>query len=164
MFGKPAPAVVEPDPHSAIALPSQEQAATPDLIPLSHLRLDLDPGEPWHSFLGRRGIRFVADHIGRDAISHSDARRLLDEHREAELKKQRHLALVEAEAIEADRLWRASLPKGLTVDRIPEGATYGDLVQQAARDALPRRRSMLEESLAGQSMTYHPLPSGQDES
>jgi hypothetical protein len=26
-----------------------------DLIPLSVLRLDLDPGEPWYSFLGRRG-------------------------------------------------------------------------------------------------------------
>jgi hypothetical protein len=38
-----------------------------DLIPLSILRLDLDPGEPWPLFLGRRGIAFRPDRIGRDA-------------------------------------------------------------------------------------------------
>jgi hypothetical protein len=49
----------------------------------------------------------------------------------------------------------ASLPKGLPVSAIPEGATYGDMVQQAELDGLPRRRSLLEESLGGDTMVFH---------
>ena len=32
---------------------------------------------------------------------------------------------------------------------IPERATYGDVVRQAEKDARPKRRSMLEDALAG---------------
>lgn len=73
--------------------------------------------------------------------------------------------MVEQEAIEADRLWGASLPKGLPVSAIPEGATYGDVVRQATLDALPRRVSPLPEALGGDTLTDHPLPaSSADES
>jgi hypothetical protein len=34
---------------------------------------------------------------------------------------------------------------------------------QSAQDARPRQRSMLEESLAGESMTYHPYGPDSDE-
>jgi hypothetical protein len=40
-----------------------------------------------------RGIRFVSDSIGRDAISAGDAQRLLAEQREHELRKQAVLKL-----------------------------------------------------------------------
>jgi hypothetical protein len=53
-----------------------------DLIPLSHLALDLPtPAEGWANFLGRRAIAFVPDDLGRDCVRRQDARRL-DEHRE----------------------------------------------------------------------------------
>jgi hypothetical protein len=72
--------------------------------------------------------------------------------------------LAEQEAAEADAAWRATLPRGLPVSAIPEGASYGDVVRQAEKDAQPRRRSMLEESLAGQAMTFHSLAPTPDES
>jgi hypothetical protein len=127
-----------------------------DLVPLSHLALDLPvPVEGWANFLGLRGIVIRPDDLGRDSVSHSDARRLLDERREHELRTAKHLKLVEQEAIERDQQWRASLPKGLPVSAIPEGATYGNMVQQAELDGLPRRRSLLEESLGGDTMVFH---------
>jgi hypothetical protein len=66
-----------------------------DLIPLSVLRLDLDPGEAWPSFLGRRGIAFQPDRCGRDSITVTDAARLIAERRAQELKKQQHLKVAE---------------------------------------------------------------------
>jgi hypothetical protein len=133
------------------------------LIPLSHLALDFGvPPEGWPVYLGRRGIVFRPS-IGRDAISAGDAQRLVFERREAELRKQRHLKAVEAEAIERDRQWRASLPRGVPVSAIPEGATYGAVVRQAELDGRPRRRSLLEESLGGDTMVFHSLPSTPDE-
>jgi hypothetical protein len=90
-------------------------------------------------------------------LANAAARRLLDERRADELRKARHLAVVEQEAIEADRLWRASLPRGVPLSGIPDGATYGDVVRQAELEALPRRRSLLEESLGGDTMVFHPI-------
>ena len=53
-----------------------------DLVPLSHLALDLPvPAEGWSNYLGRRAIAFVPDDLGRDCVRRQDARRL-DEHRE----------------------------------------------------------------------------------
>jgi hypothetical protein len=85
-----------------------------DLIPLTHVGLELGvPAEGWPSFLGRRGIRFVSDRIGRDAISAGDAQRLLAERRADELRRRAVLKVQDAEAEEKDRAWRAALPKGL---------------------------------------------------
>jgi hypothetical protein len=129
-----------------------------ELIPVSHLALDLpEPAEGWAVFLGSRGISFRSDSIGRDAVTVGDARRLLDERRADELRKQRHLALVEQEVIEADRLWRAQIWRGVPADALPVGVSASSAILQAAKDAQPRRRSMIEESFAGQSMTYHSL-------
>jgi hypothetical protein len=121
------------------------------------------PAEGWANFLGRHAIAFVPDDIGRDSIRRGDAQKLLHEHRANEIRKARLRELAEQEAVEADQQFRASLPRGVPVSAIPEGATYGDVVRQAALDARPRRRSMLEESLAGQAMTFHslaPTPDG----
>jgi hypothetical protein len=142
----------------AVAVEPASPVEPDDLVPLSHLQLDLpQPVEGWPTFLGLRGVVIRPDDLGRDSVSHGDARRLLDERRADELRKQRHLAVVEQEAIEADRLWRASLPRGVPVSGIPEGATYGDVVRQAELEALPRRRSLVEESLGGDTMVFHPI-------
>jgi hypothetical protein len=113
-----------------------------ELIPLSVLRLDLDPGEPWHVFLGRRGVVIRPDHIGRDSVSSGDAARLIAERREHDVRKARHLAVVEQEAIEADQRFRASLPRGVPVSAFAGDVSYGELVAAAEAAGVPRRRSL----------------------
>jgi hypothetical protein len=127
-----------------------------DLIPLTVLKLDLDPGEPWHSFLGRRGIRFVPDHIGRDAISAGDAQRLLDEKREDLLRQAALRRTQEAEAIADDQRRRAQIWKGLPAVDLPVGVSASDAMVAAAKDAQPRRESVLQHALANTGeMEYH---------
>jgi hypothetical protein len=110
-----------------------------DLIPLSVLQLDLDPGEPWPLFLGRRGIAFRPDRIGRDAVTAGDAQRLIAERREQELKKQQHLKVAEEEAVEADRVRFAQIWQGAPWYEVPHGVTPAAAMLQAAKDARPRR-------------------------
>jgi len=135
----------------------------PPTVPLSHLELELDrPVEGWPIFLGARGVKIIGDDLGRDSVARHDARRLLDERREQQVRQAALARLAEQEAVAADERRRALIWKGLPVDAMPSDALPASVMLQAAKDAQPRRRSMLEESLAGQSMTYHPLPSGQD--
>jgi hypothetical protein len=150
---------------AAVEAPAVEPCAHP--VPLAELERDLGgvPPDGWALHLGKRGVVIVPDDLGRDSVSRGDARRIFDERREHEVRKARRLSVVEQEAIEADRLWRASLPKGLPVSAIPEGATYGDVVRQATLDAQPRRVSPLQEALGSGTLTYHTLPaSSADES
>jgi hypothetical protein len=134
-----------------------------DLVPLSILRLDLDPGEPWPLFLGRRGIAFRPDRIGRDAVTAGDAQRLIAEKREQELKKQRHLKVAEEEAVEADRLRRAQIWKGVAADLMPDGVAPAAAMLQTARDAQPKRTTPLEEALSNSgTLTYHPMQDGDE--
>lgn len=149
-------------PAAEITEPARDVAD--GLIPLSHFALDYpQPVEGWAVFLGRKAIAFLPDDLGRDCIRYGDAKRLLDEHRANEIRKARLRQLTEQEAVEADRQFRARLPRGVPVSAIPEGATYGDVVRQAEKEARPRRRSLLEESLAGQAMTFHSLAPTPDE-
>jgi hypothetical protein len=151
--------------RSTATEPAPVEVVPADLIPLSHFALDHpQPPEGWSNFLGRRGITFRPDDLGRDCIRRRDAQMLLDEKRANEIRVARLREVAEREALEADQQFRARLPRGLPVSAIPEGATYGDVVRQAALDARPRRRSMLEESLAGQAMTFHSLAPAEDES
>jgi hypothetical protein len=127
------------------------------LIPLSHLELDLPrPPEGWADFLGRRAIAFVPDDLGRDCVRRQDARRLLDEQRANQLRAAKLRQLAEAEAVEADQLRRASIWRGAPA---MEGVSAAALMLQADKDAQPKRRSVLQEALAGsETLTYHPLP------
>jgi hypothetical protein len=149
--------VAEPGPGSEVTV-----SEISDLIPLSHLALDLDPGEPWPLFLGRRGIAFKPDRIGRDAVAVGDAARLIAEKREHELRTQAVLRMQEAAAIAADELRRAQLWPGVSAELLPVGVSAGDAMAQAARESLPKRRSLVEDSLAGEGTTYHPWPSESD--
>jgi hypothetical protein len=130
-----------------------------DLIPLSVLQLDLDPGEPWPLFLGRRGIAFRPDAIGRDAISAGDAQRLLAERRAEELRKRAVLRVAEEEAVAADQARRALIWKGVAADRMPDGVPPAAVMLQNDRDLQPKRTSPLEEALTNSpGMTYHEWP------
>jgi hypothetical protein len=136
-----------------------------DYVPLSVLALDLGgvPAEGWADFLGRRAIAFVPDSLGRDSVTAKDARILLDEHRENQLRAVKHRQRQEQQAIENDERRRAQIWKGLPADRLPVGVGAATALLAAAKDARPRRRTPLEESLAGQSMTFHSFPAAEDE-
>ena len=155
--------------HGAVAEAEEIEQGTygrtnDDLIPLSVLQLDLDPGEPWPLFLGRRGIAFRPDRIGRDAVTAGDAQRLIAERREQELKKQRRLKVAEEEAVEADRVRFAQIWKGVPADLMPVGVPPAAVMLQNDRDSQPRRQSVLEASLANSdTLTYHEWPK-EDES
>ena len=157
MFNKTTAAAVEPAADSNLS--------HPELIPVSHLALDLSvPAEGWHAYLSSRSIEIFIDDLGRSAIARVDARRLFDEHRENEARKAEMRAVAEREAIESDRQWRASLPHGLPWYDVSDGVLPVVAMTQAARDAQPKRLSPLQEALSGQSLTYHPLPVQGDES
>ena len=84
-----------------------------DSIPLSVLQLDLDqPAEGWTDYLSARNVAVELDDIGRLVITRVDARKLLDERREAEARAAELRAKQEQQAIEQDRQFRAQLPKG----------------------------------------------------
>src|SRR5215217_812644 len=107
-----------------------------ELIPLSVLALDLPvPSEGWANFLGRRAIAFVPDDLGRDCVSRSDARRLLDEKREAEIRAAKLRQLQEQLAVEADQLRRSQIWQGIPADHLPVGATPASVMLAAAKDA-----------------------------
>jgi hypothetical protein len=127
------------------------------------LELDLAaPVEGWGAFLASRGIEVVLDDIGRLSISRGAARQLFAEKREAEAHAREVAARREREAIEADQQRRAQIWGGAPA---VEGVSAAALMLQADKDAQPKRRSVLQEALAGsETLTYHPLPKLEDES
>ena len=133
------------------------------LIPLSVLALDLPvPSEGWANYLGRRAIAFVPDDLGRDCVRRQDARRLLDERRADELWRRAVARQQEQEAVEADRVRFASIWKGVAADALPVGVSAGDAMLEAARQSRPKRRSLLEDAFAGETV-FHALPANPDE-
>ena len=134
-----------------------------ETVPLSVLKLDLDPGEEWATFLGRRAIAIVPDALGRDAIGHDAARRLLDERRADELRRRKLAALQREQEEEADKLRRAQIWRGLTAVDLPVGVSASTAMLAAAKDSQPRRRSPVAEVLDGQGMTYHSYQTAGDE-
>jgi hypothetical protein len=129
-----------------------------DVIPLSHLELDLvAPVEGWTVFLAARGVEVTLDDIGRMSVSRGDARQLLIEQREAEVRRREKAAELERQAVERDRAWRAQLGGGIPANAIPDGVAPAAAMLQAAVDARPRRTSVLQEALAGEALTFHPI-------
>ena len=134
------------------------------LIPLSVLELDLAaPPLGWNVYLAGRGIAVVDDDISRPAVARADARMLIAEQREAEARGREKAAELERQAIEADQLRRAQIWKGLPSDQLPVGAHPAAAMLAAAQDARPRRTSVLQEALAGESLTFHSFGSTPDE-
>ena len=139
-------------------------------IPLSHLELDMPaPTSGWLIELDRRGIAVVSVDVGRLAVSRDDARQLLSEHRvQQEADEARRRAVREKQerkAVEADRAFRAALPKGLPWYEMPDGVSPAEAWRAAELAAQPKRTSVLEETLSNSgTMVYHPLPSTSGES
>jgi hypothetical protein len=156
MFRNAAP-VTEPD------APDDVGTAVPtNLIPLSVLQLDLDPpAGGWDAYLTGRGVGIAVDDIGRKAISRADARQLFDEKREAEARAREIAQRQEHRAVERDRAFRAALPTGLHWTELPPGVSAAEVWAAAERDAQPKRRTPLEDALAGDGMVYRPLRDGE---
>jgi hypothetical protein len=153
MFKASAPA------PAAVPVSEPVEVDRDELIPLSHLSLDLPtPPEGWPVYLGRRGVSFTSDDLGRDSVSRGDAKRLLDEARADELRRRAQREVAEQAAVEADQLRRARIWQGVPASAIPEGVSAGDAMAQAAKDGVPRRRSMVEEAFEGSGTTFHPWP------
>jgi hypothetical protein len=158
MFHSTAP-VAEPAPDVDVVM---DPADVP--VPLSHLALDLpEPPGGWVAYLAGRGVEVTLDDIGRLSVPRDAARMLLTEHREAEAAHARKRAELDRQAVEADQLRRAQIWRGVPADRLPADVHPASVMLQAVVDSRPRRRSMLEESLAGDSLTFHPIgPDGNE--
>ena len=159
MFGtKTAIESVQVDPVQ----PEPPRVAGPiETVPLSVLKLDLDPGEEWATFLGRRAIAIVPDALGRDSIGHDAARRLLDEKREAELRARALRRLAVQEAVERDWVRRESLGQGV---KVPDGLSYAEAIHQAELDSQTYRprASVVADALDNSGMTFHPIRGGDE--
>jgi hypothetical protein len=128
-------------------------------VPLSHLELDLPaPVEGWAVFLAGRGVEVTLDDIGRMSVSRGDARQLLIEQREAEARKREVLERNEQQAIEADRVRRASIWGGVPATAFPDGVSAASVMLTAAQDARPRRQSPLQHALTNSGeLVFHSL-------
>jgi hypothetical protein len=152
-----------------VAEPVHDEAGTAvpaELIPLSHLELDLPaPTTGWLIELDRRGVKILTDDLGRLAVSRADARMLLDEQREDEARRREAAERQEQQAIEADRLRRASIWSGLPATAIPEGVSAASAMFAADRDAQPRRQSPLQHALSNEGgIVFHPIQGDEDQS
>jgi hypothetical protein len=152
--------------------PTHQDVDPAELIPVSHLALDLPvPAESWSVYLHGRNIPVVVDDIGRDAISRDAARQLFTEHRENQVRarevaaRQEQQAIEqEQQAIEQDQRFRARLYRGQPWHAFPPGVTAGEAWAQAEKDSRPRRRSVLEDALTNQGTVFHPVRHDADES
>ena len=109
----------------------------------------------WAAYLNNIGVEIVEDGIGRSA----DARLLISQHRADEARKAEVRAESERRAVEADQRWRASLGHGV---KVPDGMTYVEAAQSAELDRLaggyrPGRRSLVEDVLDNDGMSFHPI-------
>jgi hypothetical protein len=145
-------------------VPASDVVVPAELIPISHLALDApEPSVGWTAYLNANGVEVVVDDVGRSAISRVAARQLFDEHREAEARKAEKRAAAERVAVEQDRRRRASIWGGVPADAVPPGVAPAAAMLQAAVDSRPRRRSVLEDALAGEGATFHPIRHDADE-
>jgi hypothetical protein len=127
------------------------------LISVSVLALDLPAPTVggWHAYLAAKGIRVVSDDVGRDCVSRGDAARLFGEKREDEVRRAALARLAEQEAVEDDQRRRALIWKGLPADAMPSDASPASVMLQAAKDARPRRQSMVEAAFANDGTVMH---------
>ena len=92
------------------------------------------------------------------SVSRGDARQLLIEQREAEARKREVLERNEQQAIEADRVRRASIWGGVPATAFPDGVSAASVMLTAAQDARPRRQSPLQHALANSGeLVFHSL-------
>ena len=138
---------------------------TPELIPLSVLRLEL-PDLDTARLAGREDVDVVTDSIGRLAISLDAARMLLAERAAAEERRAELLRRADEQAVEYDRQYRARIGAGITPDAYA-GMSYAEAALSAQLDGLgyaPRASVVADvfDNPAG-TMVFHPTISRPDE-
>jgi hypothetical protein len=94
------------------------------------------------------------------SISRVAARQLFNEQREAEVRRRERAAELERQAVEQDRLRRASLPTGIPAGLIPDGLAPAEAMVLAGESSGPRAKSVREQLLerelgSGESMVFH---------
>jgi hypothetical protein len=97
--------------------------------------------------LASRGIDVIDDCIGRAAITAADARMLITEKREAEVRNREAMERREAQLIQQDRLRRASLPTGIPAGMVPDGLRPAEAMMLAGESSAPRAMSVREQLL-----------------
>jgi hypothetical protein len=140
--------------------PAPDVKVPAELIPLVVLELSLAAPVEWAAFLADRGMSIIIDDIGRPSVSRSDARLLLTEQREAEVRRREKAAELERQAVEQDRLRRASLPTGIPAGMVPDGLAPAEAMMLAGESSAPRAKSVREQLLerelgSGESMVFH---------
>jgi hypothetical protein len=139
-----------------------------ELVPLAQLCVEgfgyghplvVTPRDAVDALAAQLDGEVVLDDLGRRCVSRETARRLFAERAEAE-RRQREAQQRHEEEL-AEQAANNSPRGGVPADRIPDGVSPAAAMLQAALDAEPRRRSVLEEALANSdSLTYHPVRGG----
>jgi hypothetical protein len=144
--------------------PAPDVKVPAELIPLVVLELSLAAPVEWAAFLADRGMSIIIDDIGRASVARSDARQVLTEERENEVRRREKAAELERQAVEADQQRRAQIYAGIPAAAIPADVHPARAMLEASRDARrPRRVSPLQEALSGESMTYHSFPTAPED-
>jgi hypothetical protein len=148
-------------------LPQTGDEPAADLVPVSHLELDLAaPVDGWLAELERRGVEIVEDDIGRQAVARDVARMLISEHRENLARQREAVERNERLAEQRDREFRARLWGGIPADHLPIGVAPAAAMLQAAKDLQPKRMTPLQHALSNTGeMVYHslsPVPDGDE--
>ena len=140
---------------------SQQGGVAPaiDPVPLVILELSLGgvPDGGWSDYLGRRGMPMIPDSLGRDSVSHSHARQILDEARETELRRQKVAAVVQEQVDEQHRAEAAKVWKGISALDVPVGMTLGEMFFATEHGSRPRRKNPVEAALDGDGAVYYPI-------
>jgi hypothetical protein len=150
-----------PDGHGAVAAPVED----PALVPLAELASEFGwdsplittPRDAIDVLAGRFAGEVVLDDLGRRCVSREVARRLFAERAAAEAKARKAWERREVELAEqaaANPVW-PGIPAGPDSD----GATAVARMLAAARDALPKRQSVLEHALQDRdgAIEYFPI-------
>jgi hypothetical protein len=97
----------------------------------------------------------VFDDIGRRCVTRDTARGLFAERATAE-RQQREVS--ERNAAKLAEVADENRPRGgIPADQVPDGVLPASAMLQAAKEAEPRPRSVLEEALDNGALTYHPI-------
>jgi hypothetical protein len=121
-------------------------------ITLAELRAeDLEPVGGLVASLKAQGIEIVVDDIGRECVARSDARRLFDQRREAEVRRAEIQRRHEEELAEA----AARAPRGAPM--IEGMSALESMLVASPPDEPKRRKSVLETALDNDGAEFFPI-------
>jgi hypothetical protein len=103
------------------------------------------------------GAAVVLDDLGRRVVSRETARRLFAERDEGERRQREAQERYQAE--QAEQAARNPVWTGIPAGQFPDGVSAATAMLQAAKDAQPRRQSVLDHALQDRDgqIEYHPI-------